>query len=55
MGLVSPTSSGAMQSELELSKLVWSVSQAQEKRWHRRPVKSKKDRVQVQVQEFATA
>jgi transposase-like protein len=48
-------SAGAMQSELEISKLVWSVSQAQERRWRRRPLRSKKDRVQVQVQEFATA
>lgn len=46
---------GAMQSELEISKLVWSVSQAQESRWRRRPLKSQKDRVQVKVQEFAVA
>jgi len=48
-------SAGAMQSELEIRKLVWSVSQAQEGRWRRRPLKSKKDRVEVQVQEFAVA
>jgi transposase-like protein len=28
-------SAGAMQSELEVSKLVWSVSQAQQARWQR--------------------